>query len=99
MPEPADRPQDLRRVRVVYTGLVQGVGFRATVKSVAASHDARGWVRNEPDGSVLAEVQGPPEVTEVVLTDIARRRRQFIAAVSAAEVPAIRNETSFEIQR
>ena len=34
------------------TGLVQGVGFRAYVKARADERGIRGWVRNQPDGSV-----------------------------------------------
>lgn len=39
-------------VQVFYEGKVQGVGFRATVKSLASGYDVRGWVRNLPDGRV-----------------------------------------------
>jgi acylphosphatase len=41
-----------RTVLVSYRGRVQGVGFRATVRRLAADFDARGWVKNEADGSV-----------------------------------------------
>jgi acylphosphatase len=46
-----------QRMRVLYSGSVQGVGFRYTVKSVASGFDVAGAVRNMPDGSVelLAE--------------------------------------------
>jgi acylphosphatase len=45
------------RVRV--TGRVQGVFFRAFVKQAADALLVRGWVRNEPDGSVAALLQSP----------------------------------------
>ncbi len=79
--------------------MVQGVGFRATVQSVAARHGALGFVRNEPDGSVLAEIQGPREVTRQVLADVAQQRRRFIDTVSADAVPPLPSETTFEIRR
>ena len=41
------------------TGRVQGVNFRHFVKEAADSLRVRGWVRNEPDGSVLAVLQSP----------------------------------------
>jgi acylphosphatase len=34
-------------------GRVQGVGFRAYVKSLALEMGVSGWVKNLPDGSVL----------------------------------------------
>ncbi|MHC4975361.1 MAG: acylphosphatase [Planctomycetota bacterium] len=50
------------RARIIFTGRVQGVGFRATTASIASRFDITGWVRNEPDASVMAIAQGEPEV-------------------------------------
>lgn len=41
------------------SGKVQGVWFRASTQQKARELDLDGWVRNEPDGSVLILVQGP----------------------------------------
>ena len=41
------------------TGKVQGVFFRDFTKRTADSLMVRGWVRNEPDGSVVALLQSP----------------------------------------
>lgn len=38
--------------QVFYTGRVQGVGFRYTVKQLAAGYEVSGWVKNLPDGRV-----------------------------------------------
>lgn len=60
-PEPdVPTPEDARRLRVRFVGRVQGVGFRWTAATVARGLSVTGWVRNEPDGSVTAEVQGEP---------------------------------------
>ena len=48
----------MRAVRVVVTGRVQGVGFRAFVLQQAAELGLAGWVRNRPDGAVEAEAVG-----------------------------------------
>ncbi len=53
-----------------YSGRVQGVGFRATARSVAGGFAVTGWVRNEPDGSVLLEVQGAAQHVEAFLTEL-----------------------------
>lgn len=39
-------------------GFVQGVGFRYTARLEAARLGVAGWVRNRPDGTVEAEVEG-----------------------------------------
>jgi acylphosphatase len=38
--------------QVFYSGRVQGVGFRYTVKQIAAGYEVTGFVRNLPDGRV-----------------------------------------------
>ena len=45
-------------VEIRVTGWVQGVGFRWSCQREAERHRVRGWVRNEPDGSVLARFEG-----------------------------------------
>ena len=46
------------RKLVRYSGHVQGVGFRMTAVAQARGLDVNGFVRNEPDGSVLMDVEG-----------------------------------------
>jgi acylphosphatase len=46
------------RMHVFYSGHVQGVGFRYTVKSVAAGFEVSGVVRNLPDGRVELVAEG-----------------------------------------
>jgi acylphosphatase len=45
-------------MHIYYSGNVQGVGFRYTVKSVAAGFEATGIVRNLPDGRVELTAEG-----------------------------------------
>ena len=52
------------RVHILYSGHVQGVGFRYTVKSVAAGFEVTGQVRNLPDGRVELVAEGPREELE-----------------------------------
>jgi acylphosphatase len=58
---------DRRRVRVVVRGFVQAVGFRATARARARSLEVAGWVRNNPDGTVEAELEGPPERIDLLV--------------------------------
>ena len=58
------------RARVFYSGHVQGVGFRYTVKSVAMGFEASGAVRNLPDGRVELIAEGDREELEAFLQAI-----------------------------
>lgn len=54
------------RVRLVITGRVQGVWYRASLRDAAISAGVAGWARNCPDGSVEAVLDGPGEAVERV---------------------------------
>lgn len=43
------------------SGKVQGVFYRASTKEIADKLGLKGWVRNEPDGSVLIKAEGAPQ--------------------------------------
>ena len=71
-----------RRLHIFYSGRVQGVGFRYTVKSVAAGFEATGKVRNLPDGRVELMAEGDQSELE-----------EFRKAIQDSEVGGfIRNE-------
>ncbi len=52
------------RLQVFYTGRVQGVGFRYTVKQVAAGYAVTGTVRNLADGRVELVAEGARDELE-----------------------------------
>ncbi|HVU08185.1 MAG TPA: acylphosphatase [Verrucomicrobiae bacterium] len=47
-----------RRLKIFYSGRVQGVGFRYTAKTVATGFEVSGTVRNLPDGRVELIAEG-----------------------------------------
>lgn len=47
-----------RRMQVVFSGRVQGVGFRYTACRVAESFKVTGYVRNLPEGDVEIVAEG-----------------------------------------
>jgi acylphosphatase len=53
----------MKSIHAYYTGKVQGVGFRASILSLAKGYEVTGWVKNLPDNSVELFVTG--EETEV----------------------------------
>lgn len=46
------------RIQIFYSGNVQGVGFRYTVKTVAAGFEVSGTVKNLADGRVELIAEG-----------------------------------------
>ena len=58
------------RVHVLYSGSVQGVGFRYTVKALTTGYEVTGTVRNLPDGRVELVAEGSREELEAFLLGI-----------------------------
>ena len=52
------------RRRVAVRGHVQGVFFRETTRRHAIAEGVAGWVRNRPDGTVEAVLEGEREPVE-----------------------------------
>ena len=61
---------DLTAKHIIFRGHVQGVGFRYTTHRIARRYDLVGFVRNLPDGTVEALIQGPAGDVETCLQDI-----------------------------
>ncbi len=57
----------MRRVRARVTGRVQGVMFRESCRREAERVGVVGWVRNEPDGSVLLEAEGDADAVDALV--------------------------------
>ena len=58
------------RVTNLYSGHVQGVGFRYAVKALTTGFDVTGMVRNLPDGRVELMAEGAKEELEAFLKAI-----------------------------
>ena len=56
-----DAGMDIEATDIVVTGRVQGVFYRAGMREQAERLEVNGWVRNEPDGTVTAHLEGSPE--------------------------------------
>jgi acylphosphatase len=56
-----------RRMIVLFSGRVQGVGFRYTAKTVATGFEITGTIRNLPDGRVELLAEGRREELDAFL--------------------------------
>jgi len=94
---PTSGQTDLRRIAAGFSGRVQGVGFRATVRELAERVPVTGWVRNEPDGRVKLEAQGPAAALDTLIERIRDARSAHITSVDISHLPPTKGESGFQI--
>ena len=87
------------RREVVFSGRVQGVGFRATFQRHAEDAAVRGWVRNEPDGTVRAHLLGPAQAVDRVILRVRGSFGSSIGDIVEVEPDSLEEFRSFRIVR
>ena len=68
--DPDKKSGENKAVRLVVSGLVQGVGFRWYVKRVADDYGVNGFVRNRDDGSVESVAEGDSSAVHGFLDEV-----------------------------
>ncbi len=95
------RDQQIRR-KIRWGGRCQGVGFRYTAQDLANRLGLTGWARNEPDGTVEMEVQGPAEQVARFLSAMPNAYRRLPSIKFWVEdlesEPVDAEETSFRVR-
>ena len=84
------------RRKIVFTGAVQGVGFRYRARHAAGLYGCTGWVRNEYDGSVVMEIQGTEEQIDRVILAIERGTFVRIENMDVEALPVEEDERGFK---
>ncbi len=82
---------------IVFSGRVQGVGFRFTAHRMAGRHQLTGYVRNLADGTVEMLAQGASEDIDDCIRDIQQSLIGHIREVKTEEVPPNPRHTDFRI--
>jgi len=85
------------RFRVHYHGSVQGVGFRMTSVAQARGLDVHGFVRNEPDGSVVMDVEGTRADVRELMRRIQAAMDRNIDDIQVEDMPPRGIESGFRI--
>ena len=91
-------PQTMHRRTCYFTGRVQGVGFRYTVKNVAQQYNVHGFVKNLPDGRVELVMEGPDPDMDRLVDDVSQRMNGYIKKVDSVEDPATGEVQQFAIK-
>jgi acylphosphatase len=83
--------------RVIYSGRVQGVGFRLTARQMAADFAVAGFVRNLPDGQVELVAEGEEAEVARFLAALAQRMGGYIQNITIRDEPAT-GQQGFQIR-
>ncbi len=60
----------LKRVELLISGAVQGVGFRYHTYQKARQLQVVGWVRNLPDGRVQVLAEGESDIIDQLISEL-----------------------------
>ena len=87
-----------QRREVYYCGMVQGVGFRYTVRSIALRFAVTGFVKNLPDGRVQLVAEGPADQLRGFLDAVDAQMGRYISQKQEKSGPATAGFSGFEIR-
>jgi acylphosphatase len=71
----------MQRRTAMFSGNVQGVGFRYTATRLAQQYDLTGYVRNRPEGSVEIVAEGRPEEIDAFLEELSHQMAGYVRTV------------------
>jgi acylphosphatase len=97
MKDAAREPEGLRRT-VLFSGHVQGVGFRFTAERIAQRFDVRGYVRNLEDGRVELVAEGDRQQVDTFISTVSTELRRHIRDVKVSESPATGEFADFGVR-
>jgi len=86
------------RMRLVFTGEVQGVGFRWRARQAADAYGITGWVQNDDDGSVLMEAQGTQDMIRRMIASIQQGSWVNIRHIRSKFIPLEEHEYYFRVR-
>ncbi|MDD4858560.1 MAG: acylphosphatase [Candidatus Krumholzibacteria bacterium] len=90
---------DLKRVRIIVRGIVQGVGFRFFAMQLARDYGLAGWVRNLDDGSVEVEAEGEELIVNSFIKDLGiGPRSSEVTAVDVQPLQPGQDRTRFRVR-
>ncbi|MCP0886696.1 acylphosphatase [Ligilactobacillus sp. WILCCON 0076] len=85
------------RKHFIFTGVVQGIGFRYQAQVLAQCLFLTGWVRNLNNGQVEMEIQGAPEKIYFFLSRMQKTARIKISRIETNSKKVDWNEHKFSI--
>lgn len=89
--------RDKIREHIIFSGRVQGVGFRYKVSQLAGHYGLTGWARNEYDGTVTVELQGLEEEIDRVIQALGQDRYIRLDNISRKRIKTSMEEHGFHV--
>jgi acylphosphatase len=86
------------RRTVLFSGRVQGVGFRYTACRVATAFEVTGRVRNLADGRVEAVIEGAPEEIDAFVQALSDEMAGYIRDTQSRDGPATAEFADFDVR-
>lgn len=84
----------MKTTRINIYGKVQGVWFRDFVRKTANKFELNGWTKNEPDGSVLVEVEGDNIIIDKFIEKL--KIGSPLSKIQKVDVKWVENENKFQ---
>jgi len=86
-------------MEALFSGAVQGVGFRYTTVSIARGYDVTGYVRNLYDGRVQLVAEGDPKEVRAFVNAVRREMGPHIRDVTENTQTATGEFVGFSVRR
>jgi len=87
-----------KRLNIIVSGRVQGVGYRYFARDAARSFNITGWVKNCDNGNVEVEAQGKSEILDSFCAELKRGPQGgYVEKLDIRELPVKDGENSFKI--
>ncbi len=86
------------RAHVIFSGYVQGVGFRFTARMLASHFPVTGYVRNLPDGTVEVEAEGERSDVESYLDGLRAKMKDYASGAQVTWGPPAGGEEDFSVR-
>ena len=90
--------QPIERREVLYSGRVQGVGFRYTAQNIAHGYNITGYVCNLPDGRVQLVAEGTTGQLDRFLSQVRTTMASNISGCHLDKVSATGEFSEFAIR-
>ena len=86
------------REHIIFSGRVQGVGFRYKTIHLARHFGLTGWVRNECDGTVTGEFQGLEAEIDMVIQHLVQDTYIRIDQIDRKRISIYEEERGFSVR-